>query len=326
MAARTQTYSIPSLLLVAMLVGCAGGASNGNPQGISALPAALTNASLGVARPARSLPSMWIYTAQLYGEDVKVYQRNGLSLTYYETLTPGVSSPYGTVTAPDGRWYVANGGHSNVLVYQTTKHGPQGPVEVLDDYGQMPVNVDVTPSRRLVAVSNAHTMTGGAGSVSIYLNRDAEPARVLTYGAHALVGAGIALDHHGNCYWSFNDPTSIAGSIVEFAGCDGTGKLVVSGIAGVGGVAFDQHDDLYYVDQTSGIYKCEKTSNCALFANGFGAPENINFDHNHGHLWVADATGYIDAVSPKTGAIEYSIEGAGGPSDPPFGIAPAPGT
>ncbi|MGA8575199.1 MAG: hypothetical protein WB609_05835 [Candidatus Cybelea sp.] len=325
MATRTQTYSIPSLLLLAMLGGCAGGASSSSPQGLLALPAALTNASQGHLRSARSLPPLWIYTAQLYGEDVKVYQRNGLSLTYYETLTPGVASPYGTVTTPDGRWYVANGGHSNVLVYRTTKYGPQGPVEVLDDYGEMPVNVTVTSSRRLVAVSNAHTMIGGAGSVSIYLNRNAEPARILRYGAHLLAGAGIALDRHGNCYWSFNDPIRIAGSIVEFAGCNGTGKLVVSGIAKAGGVAFDQHDDLYYVDQTSGIYKCQGTSKCALFANGFGAPENINFDHNHGHLWVADATGYIDAVNPATGAIEYSIEGAGGPHDPPFGIAPAPG-
>ncbi len=88
---------------------------------------------------------------------------------------------------------------------------------------------------------------------------------------------------------------------------------------------FDQRDDLYYVDKTAGVYRCNKTSRCTLFSTGFGLPVNINFDVRQKHLWVADASGYIDAVDATTGKIVYQKAAEGGPTDPPFGIAPAPG-
>ncbi len=74
------------------------------------------------------------------------------------------------------------------------------------------------------------------------------------------------------------------------------------------------------------MYKCKGTSNCKLFASGFGDPININFDYKSKNLWIADATGYIDAVNTKSGKLEYHEPAAGGPTDPPFGIAPAPGS
>jgi DNA-binding beta-propeller fold protein YncE len=267
----------------------------------------------------------WIYTAHLYGNDLEIYQQNGLSLTFFETLTSGVSQPQGTVATVNGWWYVANAGHANVLIYKSTVNGPVGPSGTLDDSGQVPVNVDATPNRKLVAVSNKSTTDGGSGSVSIYLDRFAEPARTLTYGNDVLAGIGVAIDHQGNCYWSFNDATSGSGSIVEFAGCNGAGAPVITGITFAGGLVFDQRDDLYYVDQNTGIYKCSGTSGCSLFASGFGDPVNINFDHKSKDLWVADAAGYIDALNPKTGQVEYKTKDVGGPTDPPFGIAAAPG-
>ncbi len=213
MGASMSTRAVPALLLVAMLGGCAAAASGGS-QPLLGLPAGLASSARASLHTATLSPGVWVFTAQLYGEDLKIYQRNGLALTYFETLTSGVASPSGTVTAPDGRWYVANGGHSNVLVYRTTKYGPQGPTQVLDDYGERPVNVGLAPSRPLVAVSNGETTSGGAGSVSIYLNHNVEPARILTYGKDALAGMGVAIDHRGNCYWSFNDPKTHSGSIV----------------------------------------------------------------------------------------------------------------
>ena len=282
--------------------------------------------------PARVLPAhkfgLWIYTAQLYGDDVKVYEQNGgPSLTYFETLTQGLSAPQGAVATINGWLYVANGGRSNVLIYRSKNRGPLGPIGSLDDYGQVPANVDAIPSRRLVAVSNVSTSSGGGGSVSVYLDRNVEPSRLLTYGTDDLQGIGIAVDRHGNCYWSFNDPSAGNGSIVEFAGCDGSGTLIVPTIAFAGGLAFDQHGDMYYVDQTKGIYKCQGTSNCMLFSTGppYGDPVNINFDLKQKHLWVADATGYIDAVNPSNGQIEYTTPAVGGPSQVPYGIAAAPG-
>ena len=96
---------------------------------------------------------------------------------------------------------------------------------------------------------------------------------------------GVAIDHQGNCYWSFNDPKTGSGSVVEFAGCNGTGTLIVSGIPNAGGIVLDQSGNLYYVNQTtngsfySGIYACKKASHCSFFVGGFGQPTNINFDY-----------------------------------------------
>lgn len=311
-------YAFSAIGFASLLYGCAGSAAAPPVSSVSLLQAPagqFYGEDLG----------KFIYTAQFYGEDLGVYKQKGLSLTFVKTLTQGVSSPQGTMATPSGLWYVANGGHANVLVYRTKRHSPAGPIATLDDYGQFPSNVSVTPDRRIVAVSNFSTASGGAGSVSIYLNRRAEPSRTLTYGRRSIQGEGIAIDRQGNCYWAFKNPATHRGSIVEFVSCSGAGTVVVSSIVEAAGIAFDQRGDLYYIDQTRGIYKCQRTSNCALFSTGFGLPTNLNFDHKQRHLWVADASGYIDAVDPKTGAILYTLQAVGGPSDPPFGIAPAPG-
>jgi DNA-binding beta-propeller fold protein YncE len=316
-----------ALSSASLLCACASGPPASTPSASASLLRSLTLPQAGAATAQAGFVSFgkWMYLAQLYGEDLAIYERNGLSITFFETLRTGVSAPQGTKATINGWWYVANSGHSNVLVYRSTNHGPTGPVTTLDDYGELPSNVDVIPSRRLVAVSNYSTVGKGAGSVSVYLDRQAEPSRILTYGSDPLQGTGVAIDHHGNCYWSFNDANTKNGSIVEFNGCNGNGTMVVPVIASSAGLTFDQHGDLYYVDQTSGIYKCKGTSNCVLFATGFGLPVNINFDLKQKHLWVADATGYIDAVDSKTGEILYKTPAIGGPTDPPFGIAPAPG-
>jgi len=331
---------VAGVLSIALLSGCGSGsfaAAQPSNAGSTSVPSlALPSLQRVLAAAARTSPgaplrqapvkaNSWMYTAQLYGNDSSVYERNGNALSWYENLYTGLSSPQGTMTTPNGWWYVANGGHSNVVYYKTTKSGPNGPRGSLDDYGQVPVNVSLTPDRRLVAVSNGQTTSGGPGSVSIYLNRGAEPSRTLTYGGDQLLGEGVALDARGNCYWSFNDSTTSSGTIVEFAGCVGSGTPVVSSIAYAGGILFDQRGNLYYLDQESGLYYCKKgVTQCSLFANGFGDPVNLNFDHRQKGLWVADADGYIWLVDPKSRQkTQYQAEG--GPTDPPFGIAPAPG-
>lgn len=273
----------------------------------------------------------FMYSSQPSSNDVYVYKRKRKhdKLTPYETLGSGFSRPMGMVTTPDGHWYVANSGASDVLLYRTTHEGPQGPKATLQDDGEVPVNVAATPNRALVAVSNGSTTGGGAGSVSIYLNRQHEPSRELTYGSDRVQGEGIAIDADGNCYWSFNDPNKLTGAIVEFTGCNGNGTLFKSGILKVGGLAFDHSGNLYYVDQLLGIFKCQGSS-CTIFApiilGGLIKPTNINFDNsNPQNLWVADAAGYIDAVNLQ-GLVAYLLQIIGGVTDPPIGIAPAPGS
>jgi hypothetical protein len=326
-----RQFSLATLALLTVLSGCNNGSSAGVPSpangGAPVSPAGASPDNNGKGHGGncgKGGGANLTYTVQLFGNDVKVYSGSGSGFTLKCTLTQGLVEPDGTVATPNGWVYVANEGASNVLVYQT-KHGmPKGPVSSLSDYDQLPVNVDANPSRKLVAVSNKSSTSGATGSVSVYLNRQAVPSRMLTYGSDILEGQGVAISHSGDCYWSFYDPTVGSGSIVEFSGCNGSGAVVVSSITAPGGMAFDRGGNLYYVGGT-GIYKCKKTSDCALFATGFVDPVNINFDRHYKNLWVADAGGYIDVVSPKSGQIEDKYP-VGGSSDAPFGIAPEPGS
>lgn len=274
-----------------------------------------------------------VYETQPAGNDLVVYKRkkNGFRLTLLQTVSTGLSSPMGIVATSGGRLYVANSGASDVLVYRSTRQGPQGPIATLDDAGEVPTGVAVAPSRRLVAVSNVSTTGGGPGSVSVYLKQRDEPSRTLTYGSDPIQGAGVAVDSNGNCFWSFNDPKTLTGSIVEFSGCKGSGTLFQTGILKAGGLAFDAGGSLYYVDQVAGIYKCDGPSSCRIFVPlggilGLILPTNINFDGgNPQTLWVADAAGYVDALNLQ-GLIVYILQTVGGILDPPVGIAPAPGS
>lgn len=295
-------------------------------------PAAHLGPSQILAQPATHFyGNDFMYSSQPANNEVVVYKRKnkGYTLTPYETLTSGFSKPMGMVTTPDGRWYVANSGASDVLVYRSTRSGPKGPKATLRDDGEVPVNVDAASNHRLVAVSNGATTGGGAGSVSIYLNQQGVPSRKLTYGSDPLQGQGIAIDARGNCYWSFNDPYKLSGEIVEFAGCNGTGTLYKAGILRAGGLAFDHSGNLYYVDQLLGIFKCQGSS-CTIFApiilGGLISPANLNFDNSDPqNLWVADAAGYLDAVNLQ-GLVAYILQIIGGITDPPVGVAPVPGS
>jgi DNA-binding beta-propeller fold protein YncE len=318
---------LTQLTIVVVASGCAQGSPVGLTQSNFVTPPTLA------APDAHFYGYDWMYSSQPSGNDVSVYKRkrNGFTLKRSENLTSGFSTPMGMVTTPDGRWYIANSGDSNVLVYRTTRTGPNGPKATLRDDGEVPVNVAVTPSRELVAVSNGSTTGSGAGSVSVYLDQQKKPSRTLTYGSDPIQGEGIAIDSNGNCYWSFNDPNTMTGSIVEFAGCNGSGTLVKSGILRAGGMAFDQSGNLYYVDQLAGIFKCSGPVACNPFtpiggSGGLVLPTNINFDNSSPqNLWVADAGGYIEAVNVN-GLVVYTLKTIGGATDPPIGIAPAPGS
>jgi DNA-binding beta-propeller fold protein YncE len=318
---RAQIRRALSLLaLLASLSDCATGSS---APGLRLVSSAVLS---GIRPDAQHFGNDWMYSTSPGGNEATVYRRKGTALKYHETLSLDISSPEGSVATRSGWWYVANGGGSNVLIYRTTSKGPVGPIGTpLDDSGEVPLNVGVTPNRNLVAVSNAASAGSGTGSVSVYLNRETQPSRVLTFGSDLLAGEGIAIDPQGNCYWSFDDASKLSavGAIVEFAQCSGSGTLVISGITAAGGLAFDRSGDLYYIDQASGVYKCQGVSHCKLFATGFGLAVSLNFDANYEHLWVADATGYLDAVDPQTGQIESQTISVNGD---PYGIAPSPGS
>ena len=332
------SYLLPAL---ALLSGCGGGSAV--PSQAAATGPTLSNSPIAPGASHYGNDS-FVITAQLYGNDASVYQRKGYTLTHKTAIMYGISMPQGTATTPNGYWYLTNTGHNNVLVYKISKGSiPSYPIDTLDDHGQLPDNVSAAPSRNLVAVSNYSSTTGSAGSVSVYLSRQSEPARTLTYGNDAIQGQGIAIDHQGNCFWSFQDPNTSSGTIVEFPGCNMPGTAIISGLKQAEGIAFDQSGDLYYVDQAYGVYQCNKTASCVLFAGngngpsgyGFALPNNLNFDQQDKSLWLSDASGYFWAiVLGGNGHCKGSNKGKGSGlcvyqytsvDGDPYGIAPSPG-
>lgn len=277
-----------------------------------------------------------VYTAQYWGNDLKIYKVEASTPSFIESLTSGLRRPQGIATtvpsAGDreanhgvrGDWYVANTGDSNIPIYESTPSGPQGPTSILDDRGEYPADVAVSDTMDLVVASNMSTTRFGPGSLSLYANGATSPTGQLTVDG-LVEGVGVAFDRAGDCFWSINQFSSATASIVEFPHCSGAATTVVSDIGFAGGIAFDRDDNLYYADQVSGVYKCVGTSQCTLLASGFSDPMFINFDAEWATLWLTDAGGYIDAIDPETGAIRTSTLADGGFSDPPFGIALAPG-
>ena len=322
------TAFLCSLAAIPLLSAC--GQSAGVPLG------AQTSANAALMQPAKGKGSHGgggiIYTAQLYGNEVQIYRQQGSQLNLEGTLSSGVSSPQGSVTTRSGWLYVANTGNEDVLVYGKKVKSGGYPTDILEDYGENPVNVDVDSSRNLVAVSNAGT-SSQTGSVSVYVDRAAAPSRMLTYGSDILQGYGIALDKTGNCYWGVYDSTIGSGYIVEFPACSDPGSIVVPNVGDAGGLAFDQSGDLFYVDRSSStpaIVACKHTSNCKTYKfNQLVKPINLNFNAHDKALWVADAAGYIDQFSVQPGSLKISFVMAypvGSASNPPFGVAPNPGS
>lgn len=344
MSVNTIVRYLLACVALALASGCGGGSAV--PQSPLTLSQTLTSSPPVMLPNANHYGEDFMFTAQLYGNDITVYKRVGFTLQKVGLLSQSVSAPQGSMATQNGYLYVSNGGDANILVYKDQGKKGQIPEQPLEDYGQFPNNVALTPDRNLVAVSNEHSSPSGRGSVSIYLNRQTEPTRLLTYGTDQLQGEGVAIDHQGNCFWSFNDPNTNSGSVVEFSGCAGYGSVIVSSIPKAGGIVFDQSGDLYYIDQTKGVYQCQKTSMCTLFfANGTGYkgpvdPVNLNFDYKQKGLWIADAAGYIWAVDLQGhGKCKHPGQavkgGKGGKSlcvyrfssvdGDPYGIAPEPG-
>ena len=296
-------------------------------------------------RGARPFIGGVMYTAQYYGNDVKIYSVHQTDLKYVEQLTSGLVHPQGMATTPNlvsqglsaalrvrvhpnwssnGGWYIANTGASNIPIFISTPSGPQGPIATLQDPGQYPIDVAASVTHQFVVVSNAFSTSLGSGSLSIFPASASLPNSYLSVSDY-VQGSGVAVDSKGNCYWSYDDLQNFSASIVEFPSCEGSAQTIVSGLGAAGGLAFDRSDNLYYVDQLAGVYKCTKTSSpCSLLSADFGDPVFLNFDKSWEDLWVSDAAGYIDAVDPQSGAIISSTPATSGRSDPPIGIAPAP--
>ncbi len=102
----------------------------------------------------------------------------------------------------------------------------------------------------------------------------------------------------------------------------------MTGLQFAGGLAFNKAGDLFYIDQLAGtVNRCHRLSSCTVLASGFVDPLFMHFDADWKHMWLADeGASEIYALNPDTGHVVSETPAVGGAGDPPFGIAPEPGS
>ena len=248
--------------------------------------------------------------------DCLVYTAGGKLL---RTRKHDVESPLGVAAGSDGRLYVANEFGSDVLVYSS---GGRKLSAVLSNGGNVPIDVAVFHGE--VAVSNQHVMT-------FFSSGATAPTRTLR-APSVLQGTGAAFDPSGNCYWSYyNEVPKL--ELVEFVGCKGKARVRSVSPGGPYGIAFDGSGNLYYSvfaeSRNNGVYRCSGLSSCSLFFEA-AAPEYLNFSQNFQDLWISVPGGgspgnALYEIDVASGKVVQEITAGLTPSNPPTGVAAAPG-
>lgn len=242
-------------------------------------------------------------------------------------LLSGIAYAQGIAADARGELYIADSGKAAVFKYAPLF---KSLLATYEDYDQVPLDVAVDAKRNLLAVSNASTTSGGGGSVSVYAHGSLTPTATLEDPkAPGAQGFAIAIDGKGDCFWSLHDPSSGLSRIDEFAGCAGSPRKIVSGTDSLAGMALDKTNDLFYVDDTArAIFRCKGTAHCSVLAMYFSKPLIVNFDRQGRFIWLDDVGvlegPLIESLDPKSGAVVSSFR-AGSTTDPPFGVAHAPG-
>ncbi|MEO6990503.1 MAG: hypothetical protein ABI346_06395 [Candidatus Baltobacteraceae bacterium] len=234
------------------------------------------------------------------------------------TIVHGLNAPGGVVAGIGGRIYVANSGGANVRIYAP---GGTHPIETLNDPGAVPI--DVALAKQTTIVSNLSA--GSSTNVAVYVGGAKSPSYTLS-DPLAQQGIGVAVDAGGNCFWSVD--TSSGAQIDQFPGCKKNAHplRLKASLGSAGGLAFDGAGNLWYADQSSGVYRCVGVMSCTLVVASSPSctpgvtlcdPVMINFDRNFTTLFVADA-----------GYGVYTVRSFGGGVSPDYVVTPilqAPG-
>ncbi len=201
---------------VAILAGCSNGGSQVAPSGAmqqNAVRSGLGTKSTGnpftlitktggvIVHPDRSPSRMdpeattktLLYISDAGTNDVYVYTYPQGKLT--GTLT-GFNSPFGECVDKTGNVWITNAGSSQIIEYA---HGGTTPIATLEDPGQAPAGCSANVKNGDLAVTNLNpTSGGGAGSVSVYKNAQANPT---TYSDASLYRPYfLGYDNKGNLF------------------------------------------------------------------------------------------------------------------------------
>jgi hypothetical protein len=278
--------NLPRLLgagIAAALVGCSG------PAGVTGLaPGSLSGAAArsGTASTGR------IYSSS-YSDNTVVYYDKGTGPN-----NPVAGSLAGTFEAPEnmavdagGNLYVANGDAQNVLVYAP---GATSPTRTLSAPDGFPDDVAIAPDGTVYA-ANVWGMAGNPGTIEVYANGSATPTSVLRDDAFSEV-VGVALDHAGNVFVSYNANHGQDGFVEEFH--KGNAIATKIKVAAAGGIGFDPYGHLLLINRTAStldVYAPGSSKPLHKLALP-GSPIYFKIGSNGKMLYVANfAQGEIDA-------------------------------
>jgi sugar lactone lactonase YvrE len=101
------------------------------------------------------------------------------------------------------------------------------------------------------------------------------PRAISTFVSLPNLPIGLAFDRAGNLYASDTDPFDVLGNITRIAP-DGTQTLVVSGLGGLRGLAFDTNGNLFAAGHGNNvIYKITPDGSVSIFASALNIPQYV---------------------------------------------------
>jgi sugar lactone lactonase YvrE len=297
------------------LAGCSGssGTGAGSTAGLAALP----------QTAARSGAAGRIYSSS-YGTNAVEYfdKGTGPNNPVAGSLTGTFEAPQDMTVDSSGNLYVANGNAQNVLVYAP---GASAPATTLSAPDGFPDDVVVAPNGTVYA-ANLWGTAGNPGTIEVYSKGATSPTSVLRYQGFSEV-VGVALDHNGNVFVSFNQNHETFGAVEEFRNGNPISTKIKVGTAG--GIGFDPYGHMLLIDRKSStlnVYDAGSTKPKYKLPLP-GAPIYFKIGWNKKMLYVANfASGEIDAYdyTPAKLTLRNTITNGMNASSDNLGIALSP--
>jgi hypothetical protein len=316
-----RRWTMPAIILVAGLAGCAGSTPSG-----AFSPAVQTAAGLSLGLKETSGPTIgkrphWLYVTDSTDSGlnaVKIF-RNG---TYKNigTISTGILGPVGDWLDKNGNLYVANSLGPNVTEYTSNTTTPSF------TYSQ---SMQAPQSVATDAHGNVFEADLGAGSTQGHVNEYAQGSDNAIGSCYAGLHSGgntgaygVAVDKNGDVFVSYGIPGSGGAGIDEYMGGLGScneQKLAIT-YASPGGVAVDAANDLVVCDPASSVVYVIPPPYISVprtIGIGFSKPTAVTLSKDNTRAFVTDVGNHtVTIVNYQTGANMTVLGPANGLSAP----------